>query len=756
MNRTHRPVVITALVLALTIGFGVGFAADTRQLYDQYVAAYQAYSHAVARQAPAAEVERLLQAYRDANLAYAAAAGRGPTAGEGATAPVVDSGSGASVAPTVTAAADAQSSSVTPQAPLLDLGSTASMPAELREILDGLANTADRARGADWTARLQAYVAAQSNSPFINRAKYELARALDWFKGDKKGAESILTSLSTSTSTGPVGAAANQYVRYLKAIDQHYVWKKTLNTVNADMNARYQKYRDVSWLAFPIKGYRYLSYLHGLSAFKKAQKGYEKFQLEYEAAAAPFVPPPEIAFGQINKSEDRADDTAQIRLLNANTDAWYARWSIIAGARKSIDIQYFIIYKDVFGMSLLGLLQQKAREGVKIRLMMDDRASMTLTYPLLGKDFLEELAAWPNLKIRVYNPLPKNLVTLYLDVRNIMSSNHDKIVVVDDEYSIVGGRNIANEYLCDPQDDPAAWRDCDVLVRSKLVAEQMTRAFDDEFNRLRAVPVKRDLVNVRPKAPYLDAVCRAMDAHLRGRGPWLPADKSIAKDIKKLTDELATYRHETGLTQWRIDDNTHECPVKLIDKNSIAGAKDDITDELMRMIDGSRCEIVMQNPYVTLTPRAEAALKRAAQRGVKIFFHTNSGQTTDSFPTEAIFRTDYLTYLRDIPTCRIFAYIGKRQLHAKTFVFDRKVAVVGTYNMDFLSEAVNSELVAAINSPSFAEELRAGIFADIDGSSVEYRLPSGNDPGFGPKDIPTKNKWLVEILRTMRWLKPLI
>ena len=56
----------------------------------------------------------------------------------------------------------------------------------------------------------------------------------------------------------------------------------------------------------------------------------------------------------------------------------------------------------------------------------------------------------------------------------------------------------------------------------------------------------------------------------------------------------------------------HEAPVKILDKNAQSGPRNDITENLIRFIDGARKEILIQNPYCTLTDRAMAALARAS------------------------------------------------------------------------------------------------------------------------------------------------
>ena len=42
-------------------------------------------------------------------------------------------------------------------------------------------------------------------------------------------------------------------------------------------------------------------------------------------------------------------DSARVRLLSGNEEAWYARWNLIESAKKSLTITYFIVDQDIFG-----------------------------------------------------------------------------------------------------------------------------------------------------------------------------------------------------------------------------------------------------------------------------------------------------------------------------------------------------------------------------------------------------------------------
>src|SRR5437016_1242040 len=110
-------------------------------------------------------------------------------------------------------------------------------------------------------------------------------------------------------------------------------------------------------------------------------------------------------------AKDFGASPAFVRVLTDNQDAWYARWNVLENG--------------FFGRSFLGLLLRKAKEGVTVRLMLDARGTKMLTRRFFGQDLLQELAALPNVKVSVYNPVYKALLALPEDLRSGIASNHD-------------------------------------------------------------------------------------------------------------------------------------------------------------------------------------------------------------------------------------------------------------------------------------------------------------------------------------------
>ncbi|OGK07831.1 MAG: hypothetical protein A2W80_02570 [Candidatus Riflebacteria bacterium GWC2_50_8] len=471
----------------------------------------------------------------------------------------------------------------------------------------------------------------------------------------------------------------------------------------------------------------------------------------------------EKCFKEINTNT--FDPQAKLCFLPDNVNSWFARWHILDNAKKSIDITYFIVEQDIFGMSMLGMLHKKAKEGVNIRLMVDARGTKGLTRKLIGQDVLQELIKYKNVQIKVFSPVHRRLISLFDDLRKISASNHDKIILVDNEYLITGGRNISKNYFVDPKDLATVYRDTDVLIQSGTVANQARNAFEEEFKSGGNFPIYKDLFgNADEMSKHLDIAYTAMRRHITGGGQFKTPIATLSKLTNKLLEgynkELSTYKSMQHYAAFKLFQGERSYPTRILDKHSIHGTRNDITKNLSALMDACEREIIIQNPYVVLTDEARAALKRASDRGVKVIIHTNSPMSSDSLLTQAMFIGDWRGILKEMPNVRIFGYKLSTKLHSKVFVFDRSVAVIGTYNMDPCSEQINSEVIAVTLSKPFATQVALRIMADIS-HSHEYKIKVERDGSvttvFGPETHSDKKVIdKLNMLQKLQWLRPLI
>lgn len=169
--------------------------------------------------------------------------------------------------------------------------------------------------------------------------------------------------------------------------------------------------------------------------------------------------------------------------------------------------KYYLWHNDLVGRLFLDAMLQAADRGVRVRLLIDD---MTLGN---NKDIgMVALDAHANVEVRVFNPFTRKdarwlqILTRFDDVTRRM---HNKSFTVDNQVSIIGGRNIGNEYF---EADPSlAFGDLDVLSIGPVVGEVST-SFDLYWNSSISYPIST-LVGSNESAEKLDA------AKIAGRQP---------------------------------------------------------------------------------------------------------------------------------------------------------------------------------------------------------------------------------------------
>lgn len=120
-------------------------------------------------------------------------------------------------------------------------------------------------------------------------------------------------------------------------------------------------------------------------------------------------------------------------LLSGGEAAFEAIFAAIRSARRTVHLEYYIYERDSIGTALRDLLMAKAREGVKVRLLVDAvgsaRVSRRWMRPLL--DAGGELAFFHATSLRRFRPV--------LNMRT-----HRKIVVVDGRIGLTGGINVTD------------------------------------------------------------------------------------------------------------------------------------------------------------------------------------------------------------------------------------------------------------------------------------------------------------------------
>jgi cardiolipin synthase len=162
----------------------------------------------------------------------------------------------------------------------------------------------------------------------------------------------------------------------------------------------------------------------------------------------------------INEAELPLTVGNRVTLLKDHDESYPAIFNAIAKAKHSVNVLFYIIKQDSTGEHLGELLMERARAGVKVRLIFDDFGSIGLTRR--WKRQLREAGV----EIAVFLPL---LVPFAWARMRWSFRNHRKIVIVDDAIGFTGGLNIGEEYE-GKNPKIGRWRDCFIKIEGPAAA----------------------------------------------------------------------------------------------------------------------------------------------------------------------------------------------------------------------------------------------------------------------------------------------
>ena len=159
----------------------------------------------------------------------------------------------------------------------------------------------------------------------------------------------------------------------------------------------------------------------------------------------------------LNNSNAVVTLSNRINILQNGKDTFNAIISAIETAKEYIHLEYYIFTDDKIGRQILNILKQKVKEGVEVRMIVDDVGSWELKSP-----FYKEL--WDS-GIQIYSFLTVRFPHL---TSKINYRNHRKIVVIDGLVGFMGGLNVADRYISGNV-ELGIWRDTHLRIEGDAV-----------------------------------------------------------------------------------------------------------------------------------------------------------------------------------------------------------------------------------------------------------------------------------------------
>ena len=420
----------------------------------------------------------------------------------------------------------------------------------------------------------------------------------------------------------------------------------------------------------------------------------------------------------------RSSALHQVVFLEEGAAALQARLEMIARARRSIDLEYYLF--DTNHQSTRMLIQalvSKAREGIRVRILRD--------YTPFGSRFDPWLVAVlreAGVEVKIFNPA--------WDINPWQFRAHRKLLIVDGKEVITGGRNIDDSYF--GLHRRKNFVDLDIWVKGEIVAvirDSFEEFWNSKYSRpalFPRFPARADYVNSTPSQYYQDRrwYYRRMEAARARHLDPAPLEELLGRvervaarqlnrnkgyessDISFASDRPEGPRFHRVLSQVIFDRILESRPsIRIMAPYFLplrTGEK--IIGQLLDQ--GVPVEVLGNSRFsyddlISIGHVIESFARPLVRKGM--VFHGYSGRPP---PGEELVRDDYHPRVN-------------WEFHSKAAIFGRDSVMIGTYNFDPRSKFFNAETAIFIDgNPAAALEMRR-LFEKLAGNS--FRLGASGD-----------------------------
>lgn len=321
-------------------------------------------------------------------------------------------------------------------------------------------------------------------------------------------------------------------------------------------------------------------------------------------------------------------------------------------AKEFIFMEYHAIEDGESFDEIEEILEQKAKEGVDVRVMYDDMGSIGF----ISRSFRDRLNS-KGIRCSVFNPV--------MPVLNIFMNNRDhrKITVIDGKVGFTGGYNIANEYfnIVHPY---GYWKDTGIMIKGDAV-DSLTIMFLEMWYAMNPKDINEEIV----------------DDFLNYQIPDIDPDVT-EEDIDRVESAL-----EHGIIQpYAENPLIEEKLAESVYLNIAKNAKD---------------YLYIITPYLLIDDNMNDELVLAAKRGVDVRIMTPG--IPDKKLIYQMTRSYYGALVRG--GVRIFEYTPGF-CHAKQYLSDDMTATIGTINMDYRSLYLHFENGVLLHNVDAIKDIR--------------------------------------------------
>ncbi len=410
------------------------------------------------------------------------------------------------------------------------------------------------------------------------------------------------------------------------------------------------------------------------------------------------------------------DGRSGIHLVTDGPEALALRLVLSERAERTIDAQYYLLHDDASGHLFAYALLQAADRGVRVRLLLDDMDVASYDAMVAALD------RHPNIEIRLFNPFRRGFgsrVASLFEIERVNRRMHNKSMTFDNTVTLVGGRNIGDEYFAAREN--SNYNDLDVLGIGPI-AREVSQAFDGYWNSPYAVPASLAVGGMAGDLTLDEARVRL--ASLAAEARESPYGAALTHGIRE-----AMTRGEIEL-DWAPATLVADPPEKAAGEAKVESL---VAGVVLPYVLEAQKSLFVSSAYFVPRRRGVDLLSGLSERGVDVTILTNSLDSTDVVPVYGHYarsrkemleagvnlwelRPDAARADRE----RLGLGLSQSSLHTKAFAVDRKYLFVGSFNWDPRSVWINSEMGVLIRSPELASAA-VELFRDNIGRNA-YRL----------------------------------
>ena len=352
----------------------------------------------------------------------------------------------------------------------------------------------------------------------------------------------------------------------------------------------------------------------------------------------------------------------QVMLLDDPWKSFIHRLNVISNAQYHIYMATFAMHGGETTDIIVGALLSAADRGVQVSIMANGLVGG------ISRAHSRVLAGHENINVYEFNRM--NI----FQPQKLNASFHDKYLIVDNTFMLLGGRNMGDKYY-----NPIGF-----TGRVSLDAEVLVYNTAPDYHGI--------IWEVRELFKEKAASIRATRVTHNRSGNW---------ETEKLHFIDLYNRHNGQLSDFDYLANTVTANrITLITNDFLPSRKESIIAyNLMRIAMNSE-RVIAMSPYLSMT---SANIRHFGEmsRGRDFTLVTNSLASTPNLPA---FSSYYVSRRNILRTTEITIHeyqSDNTQLHGKVYLFDERLTAIGSFNLNERSMRSDTESMLVIDSEEF-------------------------------------------------------